>query len=141
MIQEQLLTELQELEVSLHQPAVRRSVTELDRLLHPRFREFGRSGRSYTKGDVLADLPEEEESFVVWSQEFEVEPLVEGWALLTYKSAHVGVQGELTRHTNRSSIWQHTARGWQMLFHQGTPCEPFEPVQPSSSIERTATGK
>jgi len=132
MTQEHLLEELQELESALHQPAVRRSIAELDRLLHPRFREFGRSGRSYTKSDVLTNLPAGQESSVVWSQEFEVEPLAEGLALLTYRSAQVDAEGRLTRHTNRSSLWQHTDRGWQMLFHQGTPCEPFEPAPKTS---------
>jgi len=42
-----LLEQLRELEVALHQPANRRDRAMLERLLHPRFREFGRSGRSY----------------------------------------------------------------------------------------------
>ena len=51
--------------------------------------------------------------------------MAEGVALLTYKSAHVGRDGALERHALRSSLWQQTPQGWQMLFHQGTPIQAF----------------
>jgi hypothetical protein len=136
-----LLEQLRELEVALHQPAIRRDRAMLERLLHPRFREFGRSGRSYMRADVLANLAAEQEATAVWSQNFEVELVGDDAALLTYRSAHVVADGKLERHTNRSSLWVRAGSAWQMLFHQGTPTEPFERVQPNSSIERTVAGK
>jgi len=120
-----LLETLRTLEVALHQPQVRSDREQLDRLLHPRFREFGRSGRIYSKADILAELPDEPQAYEVWSQELEVEPLSEDLALITYRSAHINGDGELERHTNRSSLWQLTEHGWQMLFHQGTPTDAF----------------
>ena len=120
-----LLETLRTLEVALHQPEVRRDRRKLDALLHPRFREFGRSGRIYDRPEVLDEFSEQPQSHKVWSQEYRVEPLAEDAALLTYKSAHIGNDGSLERHTIRSSLWLHTVKGWQMLFHQGTPTEPF----------------
>jgi hypothetical protein len=124
-----LLETLRALEVALHQPSVRRDRGQLDQLLHPDFREFGRSGRVYDRAEMLellAGLPQEPQPDEVWSQDFALQPLAAGSALLTYRSARVTADGTLERHTNRSSVWQLTSEGWRMLFHQGTPTAPFE---------------
>jgi hypothetical protein len=120
-----LLQHLRELEVALHQPAVRLDPARLDALLHESFAEFGRSGRRYNRADILEFLRIEIPPGPVWSQEFTVAEIAEGIALLTYKSAYVDANGELCRHTIRSSLWQRTARGWQIRFHQGTPTDSF----------------
>jgi hypothetical protein len=119
-----LLQELCELEVALHQPGVRRDRSRLGELLHESFLEFGRSGRVYRKADILASLPREQAA-AIWSQDFAVAELADGLALLTYRSAAIDAKGNLSRHSLRSSLWQRTARGWQMRFHQGTPTEAF----------------
>jgi hypothetical protein len=124
-----LLETLRALEVALHQPSIRRDRGRVDQLLHPEFREFGRSGRAYDRAEVLellAGLPQEPQLDQVWSQDFALQPLAAGSALLTYRSARVTADGTLERHTNRSSVWQLTSEGWRMLFHQGTPTAPFE---------------
>jgi hypothetical protein len=120
-----LLAAIQALEVEIHQPDVRSDLSRLDQLLHPRFREFGRSGRIYTKAEMLAEFSQQLQTHEVWSQDFQLEPLTEGLALLTYKSAHINSAGTLERHANRASLWQLTGVGWQMLFHQGTPTAAF----------------
>lgn len=120
-----LLQHLRELEVALHQPDVSRDPVRLDQLLHESFAEFGRSGRSYSRADILELLRVDISPGPVWSQEFIVAEIAEGIALLTYKSAYVDENGELRRHTLRSSLWQLTARGWQIRFHQGTPTDAF----------------
>jgi hypothetical protein len=129
-----LLERLQDLEVALHQPAIRRDRAMIERLLHPRFREFGRSGRAYVRADVLANLPAEHEATTVWSQNFNIELVGNDAAMLTYTSAHAVTDGKLELHTNRSSLWVLEAGTWQMLFHQGTPTEPFERVSPNASL-------
>ena len=63
--------------------------------------------------------------YEVWSQDYQVELLAEDCALLTYKTAHVGEQGRLERHTTRFSIWQFTDGRWHLSFHQGTPAQAF----------------
>jgi hypothetical protein len=120
-----LLATLRALEVARHQPAVRGDRARLDALLHPAFREFGRSGAIYTRDAILAEFADEAPPYTIWAQDFVAESVGEKLALLTYRSAHVDGSGGLDRHTNRMSLWQHTERGWQMRFHQGTPTAPF----------------
>lgn len=120
-----LLETLRALEVALHQPHIRGDRDALETLLHPGFRELGRSGASYTREQVLAELATEPQTYAVWSQNYQVELLAHDCALLTYKSAHVNAEGQLERHTNRSSIWQVTEGRWLLRFHQGTPTGAF----------------
>ncbi len=125
MATDDLLQHLRELEVALHRPEVRRDPSRVDELLHDSFLEFGRSGRSYSRSDVLELLSHEVSPGTIWSQGFTVAEVGEGIALLTYKSAYIDANGELAGHTLRSSLWQRTSRGWQMRFHQGTPTDAF----------------
>jgi hypothetical protein len=120
-----LLDTLRRLEIELHQPEVRSDRRRLDGLLHRRFRELGRSGRAYSRGEIVAEFADGPQTHKIWSQEFQVEPLTEGLVLLTYKSAHINADGKLERHTIRSSLWQSTEHGWQIRFHQGTPTQAF----------------
>ena len=125
MTEEPLLSHLRDLEVALHQPSVRADIHRLDELLHPSFIEFGRSGRKYTKADMLRELPAAQPAAAIWAQNFAVAEIADGVALLTYQSAHVDANGELSRPTLRSSLWQRSGSGWQMRFHQGTPTHAF----------------
>jgi hypothetical protein len=122
-----LLRELQTLEVELHRTSTRSDIARLDALLHDNFQEFGRSGNTYRKADVVARLPTETQHPQIVADRFEVRILAEGIALLTYRSVTKFPDGTFDRFTLRSSIWQHSARGWQMSFHQGTPTEPYKP--------------
>ena len=120
-----LLRHLQSLEVELHQPLARSDVNRLDELLHDAFFEFGKSGASATKADILELLPAESGPSSIWSEGYELFKLAENVVLLTYKSAYTDKSGRLFKHTLRSSIWVKTARGWQVRFHQGTPTSVF----------------
>lgn len=120
-----LLSTLSQLECELHQPKCRGNRERLTQLLDPDFKEFGRSGASYTRDDTLMLLPTEREPPKTHAQDFAVQKLSDSIVLLTYRSAHVNSSGELFRHTNRSSIWRLNLSGWQMVFHQGTPTVPF----------------
>jgi len=120
-----LLQHLSALELALQQLDVRHDRAQLDTLLHVSFVEFGRSGQRYDKADILSQLPAETEPDAMWSQDFEVVELADGVALLTYRSASVDENGDLFRHSLRSSVWLRTEHGWQMRFHQGTTTEPF----------------
>lgn len=121
-----LLSMLRELECELHQPKCRGDQERLTQLLDPDFKEFGRSGASYTRDDTLMLLPTDTEPPTVHAQDFALQKLSDSIVLLTYRSAHVNSSGELFRHTNRSSIWHLASAGWQMVFHQGTPTAPFD---------------
>ena len=125
MARDDILVHLHDLEVALHQPNIWADTDRLDELLHDSFLEFGRSGRSYNKADILRELPLRKPSDTLWSQDFSVADIADGVALLTYRSADVDANGEMSRFTLRASLWQRTARGWQMRFHQGTPTDAF----------------
>jgi len=125
-----LLDILRNLEVETHQPHVRADQSKLARFLHPSFFEVGPSGIVYSRDSVLAEFMNHPPSFRVWSQDFHIERLGEGVALLTYRTAHVADDGALERHTMRASLWQSTEQGWQLRFHQGTPVAVFEKHAP-----------
>ncbi|KAM3107667.1 nuclear transport factor 2 family protein [Phormidesmis sp. 146-33] len=121
-----LLAALRELECELHQPECRRNRERLAQLLAPDFKEFGRSGATYTRDYELMSLPSDPEPPQIHAQDFAVNKLSDSIALLTYRDAYVNPSGELFRHTNRSSIWRLDSSGWQMVFHQGTPTDSFD---------------
>jgi hypothetical protein len=118
---QELLSKLASLEVELHHPGARCSPERLDELLHPEFREVGRSGQIYDRATCIRFLTGKSVAPNVQSDAFALEPLVEGLALLTYRSAHRGSDGTLHTHTLRSSLWQRGEARWQLRYHQGTP--------------------
>jgi len=122
-----LLVTLRTLEIELHQSAARSDAARLDALLHPEFREFGRSGRSYSRADMFAHLLEARSHATVVADRFALQRLAPDVGLLTYRAAHRSNDGSLERHTLRASIWQRSGHGWQMSFHQGTATTAFEP--------------
>jgi hypothetical protein len=116
-----LLDELRELETELHQNETRYNRKRMEALLHPEFLEFGRSGRGYTRAEVLEEFGPGNQLSAIHSGQFGLILLAEHVALLTYVSAHKDAKGVLYRHSLRSSVWVHTKVGWQLRFHQGTP--------------------
>lgn len=115
-----LLDQLIDLETSLHRAEVRRDRQQLEALLHPAFMEIGRSGRRYNRAEVLEELGNDAELPPVEARDFEMQEISQDVLLLTYRSAHIGDNGNLTRHTLRMSLWVRTAQGLQLRYHQGT---------------------
>jgi hypothetical protein len=125
-VTDELLLELRGLEVELHRPDVRADGSRMNELLHSKFHEIGRSGRSYTKAEVLRELADGSAPGSIEATDFELFEVGYGAALLTYRSAHVDAQGQPSRPTVRASLWTRTTLGWQMRFHQATPIEASE---------------
>jgi hypothetical protein len=123
-----LLAELVEHERTLHDRSVRRDPSRRAALLHPDFVEIGRSGRRYEFAEIVALLQREPEAAPIHAQDFAVRPVAPGLALLTYRSAHVTAGGALAHRAMRSSLWKRTADRCQVVFHQGTPTQPFAPA-------------
>jgi hypothetical protein len=119
------LQQLRDLETELHRAETRRNRSRMDSLLHPDFVELARSGRRYSRNEVLEEFEGGRAMEPVHAQDFELAALAPGIALLTYRSAHIGPAGDLFRHSLRSSLWIETPGGWQIRFHQGTPAEAF----------------
>lgn len=105
--------EILALEQKLLQPDFRRNRAAVAGLLADDFREFGGSGRVWTKQQILDQL-ESEAPFEAEMRDFDAMELAPGVILATYK---VIVKD---RTSLRSSIWIKRDGRWQISFHQGT---------------------
>lgn len=103
-------------EQELLDPKVRADAARVAELLHPDFREFGRSGRVWDANAVISDLsfggdyPFERARL----SEAETEVLGPDAVLLTY------LLHDADGATRRSSLWRRTEDGLRLFFHQGT---------------------
>jgi|JI10StandDraft_1071094.scaffolds.fasta_scaffold1277686_1 hypothetical protein len=118
-----LLFVVRGLECELHDPATRANAQRLSELIHEDFREVGRSGRTYSKPQVIALLLAESHPLTIHAGNFQLQTLSSTVALLTYTSGDAMPTGEIERRTHRASVWILGDVGWQMVFHQGTPEE------------------
>ncbi|GLS20892.1 hypothetical protein GCM10007874_39090 [Labrys miyagiensis] len=116
---------LESLERQLLDPALRADAAGLAALLHDGFVEFGRSGAVYDKAGVIAALAAEtsEPPGARLAQDFQIKPLSEAVALVTYVTIR-RIEGAADLRSRRSSIWTLANGRWQMIFHQGTPIPP-----------------
>jgi hypothetical protein len=108
------LDEVVALELRLLDPETRRSPAEVERLLHPEFREIGASGRVWDRDSIVANLaanPGEPARATEVTARFVADRAV----LVTYAAESAGVR------SLRSSLWVGEDGGWRVLFHQGTP--------------------
>jgi hypothetical protein len=119
-----LLNQLQALESELHHPGAECSRVRLEALLHPGFHEVGRSGRQYTREDVIGHLTSGAERTKVVASNYTATVLAEDCALLTYRSVQSDEGMALELSALRSSLWRRTEIGWQLFYHQGTPTDP-----------------
>ena len=118
-----LAAHLNDLERRLLDLGTRSSPDLAGGLLAKDFREFGKSGRSWTRDDIIAAMATETAQIECRLEDFVVKSLGEDFALVTYTAYVIAADGAETK-ALRSSIWQHEADGsWRMLFHQGTRSE------------------
>jgi hypothetical protein len=110
-----MLDELRALEEKLLRPEIRRNREAASSLIADDFREFGSSGRIFSKADIL-HLMANESAFDVRLTDFRLTPLAPDAALLNYRA----IDSSNGSATLRSSLWVHRDGRWQMLFHQGT---------------------
>jgi hypothetical protein len=114
--------ELRRLEESLWRAPTRFDRSYMDEILAPEFFEFGRSGRVWSREDVLSS-PRRPLNAQLPLPDFTVQMVSDDVALVTYQSRVDSDEVELG---NRSSLWRSTDRGWKLIFHQGTPTRPVE---------------
>ncbi len=119
------LTEVLALEEALHRPDIRRSRQAVEALLADDFVEFGSSGTTYSRAEMIALLIAEDEGDggALRAYDYALTSLAADAVLLTYRTTRVA-PGEPERHVLRSSIWVRSAMGWRMRFHQGTVTQP-----------------
>ena len=85
----------------------------------PDFLEFGRSGRTYSRSQVIRT---DRSPIDAQLSNLQLRELDSSTAQVTYVSR--ARFGEEVEYAHRSSIWTRGATGWQMRFHQGTPFDP-----------------
>ncbi len=113
--------EVRVLELSLLNESVRKDAARVALLLTDDFQEFGASGRTYSKTEVIAQLQEEHEREIVM-QDFDSLMIDSSTMLVRYRSVRTGEDGT-TVEALRSSLWVLRQGRWQILFHQGTRIE------------------
>jgi len=117
-----ILDELRPLEPIFHTPDFGLEPADAARRTAPDYWEVGASGRRYSRDFILqtlADNPPANAATLRWRasghalRQLSTTPGAETF-LLTYTLRQ---QDRLTR---RSTLWQRTPTGWQILYHQGT---------------------
>jgi hypothetical protein len=108
--------QLQQLEESLWKAETRFDKKYMEKLLADDFFEFGRSGKTYTREEILHH-PQQEIHAQFPLKEFQVHEISPTIFLVSYISE---VQYEELEIGNRSSLWENTKEGWKLRFHQGT---------------------
>ena len=112
-----VLAQIGALEQRLLDPEVRARPDEVERLLHPDFREVGASGRTWTRAALVAALRDDPGAGAAMD-DVQATRVTEDVVLLTYTA--VPPAGPRSR---RSSVWVASAGGWRVVFHQGTPLD------------------
>ena len=120
---------IEELELRLLDPKVRKSSDQLNKLLADDFYEIGASGKVYNKKDIISLLPTGPMFKFELISNFTVAELADGLMLIGYDLK------EEKRITKRTSIWRKNQpppqpspaseggsnqNPYQMIFHQGT---------------------
>lgn len=112
-----VLEELKAREPIFHRPELGTTTADFEAMMAPDFWEVGASGKRYSRSYVLAVLQERYAGDNVdeWeTRDFHCRRLAGEVYLLTYTL----FQGP--RKTRRTTIWEKTASGWKIVFHQGT---------------------
>ena len=110
---------LRELEEKLQTPSVRKNAAAVSSMLTEEFREYGSSGRIFSKAETISALQQSESPVHFSMKDFQASLLSEKIALVTYRVIK-NQPGSLLIESLRSSIWVFQEGRWQMHFHQGT---------------------
>lgn len=114
-----LLEEIRALEESLWRTDSRFDDELMERTFAPDFFEFGRSGRTYGRKEML--FGEEQKCEIKATlplPNFHARYLSQDVVQVTYVSEMI--YGETVELGNRSSIWSFDGQSWRLRFHQGT---------------------
>lgn len=116
---EEIEDHLRQLEESLLQPEIRHDAQAISDLLADDFREFGSSGRTFTKQQIIEAMHSENTPRISMA-DVQVRRLSCDLTLLTYRAVKRDADSSELVESLRSSLWVHRDGGWKMLFHQGT---------------------
>jgi hypothetical protein len=114
----EVLAALSAREPIFHHPELGSSRADFERMMAEDFWETGASGRRYSKTFVLDELERRSSTRRedAWeARDFYCRRLGPDMFLLTYTLLQ-----DHQRLTRRATIWQSTADGWKVVYHQGT---------------------
>ncbi len=89
----------------------------MNAVLHPEFTEVGRSGRVFSRDEVLG-MPAVPISVDIPRATFSASEVVDGVALVNYETVPVD---SMHGAAFRSSVWVRVDSRWLLRYHQGTP--------------------
>lgn len=112
------IAKLRRLEEDLWIAETRFDYDYMDQIFADDFTEIGRSGRVYTREELLFHEGNYIDA-VLPLPNFSARLLTNDVAQVTYNSA-VTYDG-IVEHGRRSSIWSRKGDSWELRFHQGTP--------------------
>ena len=119
-VSDKITQHLSYLEQSLLSPSVRRDRDRVVALLADDFVEFGISGKTWTREQVLEMLGTEE--FEAPSiEDLQCRSISDSVVLVTYKTVRTNAETGKSFKTLRSSLWSMQSGIWLLRFHQGTP--------------------
>ncbi|WP_100642626.1 DUF4440 domain-containing protein [Alteromonas facilis] len=104
---------IRNLELELNDPAIRKDKQRLAALISEDFEEIGKSGRKFTKSDIINELVNEE-PVAFSTHDFNFIVLAEDCILVKYQTT-IDQQSAY-----RCSIWKRVNNNWQIKYHQGT---------------------
>lgn len=108
---------LLKLEQRLMDPVFCKDRAQVSGLLAEGFREFGSSGRVWSRDQILN--PSETRPPAPLVEDFAVNTIVPELVQVTYRTLKA-IPGGKPQAALRSSLWIRRGDRWQMLFHQGT---------------------
>lgn len=111
-----MLELLLKLEMSLWITETRYNKDYLEKILHPKFKEFGMSGNSYDKQDII-DSKKQQLDIIFPFTNVDIHEINNTY-LITYQVKRK--QEDIITTSNRSSLWVCEGETCQLLFHQGT---------------------
>ena len=112
------------LEKSLLDRETLQSIERMSQRLADDFVEIEASGFRLGKQDVLNWVSEQPVEMDFHMVDPHTQRLSSDTVLLTYRAKLRGKSKEF-RYSYRSSVWRKSEHAWQLVFHQGTPCEAF----------------
>ena len=113
-----VLEELRAREPIFHRPEFGTTRADFERMTVEDYWEIGASGRRYSRAFVLDELERRHSAprADVWeTSDFDCRKLSDHVYLLNYTLLQDNV-----RRTRRATVWQRTAGGWKIVYHQGT---------------------
>lgn len=117
------LAKLRSLEEGLWIGETRYNSELMEQCFAPDFIEFGCSGRTYSRAEMLV-MPKTQTEIqaTIPLPDFRARHLSPDLVQITYISEVR--HGDTLERANRSSIWSRFSDGWKLRFHQGTSIDP-----------------